>query len=143
MYSCCHDYTFCERLKGIAESLRAITRESVRKPLLSGGPSTPPTAHRYLTTRTFIRCRLSVWKYPEGQDVELLKARRHAEHHLPMVCVVQVAPSSGMAHASGIPPNNVEVSACIDASLGVPLHLRWSSVVHRRREDSHHSGRRV
>lgn len=60
-----------------------------------------------------------------------------------MVCVIKVAPSCGMAHTSRVPSDDVEVSSSIDASLGMPLHLSWPSVMHGGRKDGHDRGCRI
>jgi hypothetical protein len=111
----------------------------------TGGIRSRETAKRCVFNRETRYCAgwLSVERYPEGQNIQLLKARSHAEHHLPMVCVIQVAPSRGMAHASGVPSDDVMRCHSVDASLGMPLHLSWPSVMHGRRKNGHHGRRRI
>lgn len=55
-----------------------------------------------------------------------------------MVCIVQVPVLGWMPHACRVSAHDVEVCTCIDAGLGVPLHLCGASVEHGAGEDGNH-----
>ena len=90
-----------------------------------------------------IKIDVHIWSgrmtYPERKDIELLKARSHAQNLLSMISIIKVPFRCRMAHTGRIPSNNIEICTSINTSLSMPLHLSWPSIMHWRGEDCNNS----
>ena len=76
--------------------------------------------------------------YLKGKNVEPLQSRRHAQHFLSMVRIIEISLLDRMTHTSRVPTNYVKVGPCIDPSFRMPLHLSGARIVHRRGEYGYH-----
>jgi len=76
----------------------------------------------------------------EWNDLELVHAWGHREDPATVAVVVEVFLSVWVSHTSWVTSNNVELSSSDQTGLGVPLHLSWTGVGHRRRPDGDDGG---
>eukprot|EP00048_Salpingoeca_helianthica_P016651 m.233462 g.233462 ORF g.233462 m.233462 type:complete len:612 (+) comp19158_c0_seq1:183-2018(+) len=87
---------------------------------------------------------LVICSHDKRNDLQPFQPGCHLQHGLSMVGIIQIdVLVGGVGHAGRVTAHNVVVCACVHASLGVPLHLRWPRVQHRAGEDRNESGIRV